>query len=182
MVLATMSSSAGSCSRRVHGLWPSHLLSSLERARAPCRALAVSSPKNFPSPRQSISGWELNSLINQEVPDFERPIRKNMGTTSSVESDGSLALRTRAGPDLDPLGSSPAGCRGDLPDPGSRPFGVREPRPPLRVRPTSRSKNAFTFPAISKAVRYLKIGTWRFSCRGTLLSQRTMLSQKPDSY
>src|SRR5215213_1661194 len=150
MVLATMSSSAGSCSRRVHGLWPSHLLSSLERARAPCRALAVSSPKNLPSPRQSISGWELNSLINQEVPDFERPTRKNLGTVSPVELVSGVAPPAGAG-------------RGDLPDPGSPLLGGREPGiVPLRESPTSRSRKAFMFRAISKAVRYLKSGTRRF--------------------
>src|ERR687895_2670298 len=97
MVLATMSSRSGSSSRSVQGLWASHLLSSFERARAPCRALDLPSPKNLPSPLQSISGWELNSLINQEVPDFERPIRKNMGTTSSVEPGSGVASPDRAG-------------------------------------------------------------------------------------
>src|SRR5215203_3859054 len=143
MVLATMSSRSGSCSRRVHGLWPSHLLSSFERARAPCRALAVSSPKNLPSPRQSISGWELNSLINHEVPDFERPIRKNLGTISPVEP---------AGGDTPEAGTG----RGVLPDPESPLFAGRESLSPLRARPTSRSRKAFMLRAISKAVRYLK--------------------------
>src|SRR5918997_7015698 len=166
-----MSSRSGSCSRRVQGLWPSHLFSSFERARAPCNALAVSSPKNLPSPLQSISGWELKSLINHDVPDFERPMRKNMGTTSSVMPDG-----------REPLASSPATGRGDLTDPGSRLFGTRESGPPSRVRPTSKATNAFMFCAISKAVRYLKVGTRCFSYRGTLLSQRKMLSQKPESY
>src|SRR5215217_9173945 len=169
MVLATMSSRSGSCSRRVHGLWPSHLLSSLERARAPCRALAVSSPKNLPSPLQSISGWELNNLINQEVPDFERPIRKNMVTTSSVEPFGGATPEAGTG-------------RGALPDSESPLFATRESLSPLRARPTSRSRKAFMFRAILKAVRYLKIGTRRFSYRGTSPCQRTMLSQKFASY
>src|SRR5215208_699299 len=102
MVLATMSSRLGSSSRRVQGLWPSHLFSSFERARAPCRALDVPSPKNLPSPLQSISGWELKSFINQEVPDFERPTRKNIGKTSSV------ALLVGVDPARSPSGSSPA--------------------------------------------------------------------------
>src|SRR5215211_4859962 len=102
MVLATMSSRLGSSSRRVQGLWPSHLFSSFERARAPCRALDVPSPKNLPSPLQSISGWELKSLINQEVPDFERPTRKNIAATSSA------ALLAGVDPARSPLGSSPA--------------------------------------------------------------------------
>src|SRR5215210_6051718 len=114
MVLATMSSRFGSCSRSVHGLWPSHLCSFFELARAPCKALAVSSPKNLPSPRQSIAGWELKIRINQEVPDFERPIRKNLGTASSVGPGAGPRVRAGSG-------------RGDLPDPGSRLFGVREP-------------------------------------------------------
>src|ERR671910_791531 len=157
MVLATMSSRSGSCSRRVHGLWPSHLFSSLERASAPCRALAVPSPKNFPSPRQSISGWELNSLISQEVPDFERPMRKNIGTTSSVAPP--LA---GVGPARSPLASPPATGRRDPPGLASRVFRFREALFPLRVRPASRFRNAFMFRAISKAVRYSKTGTWYF--------------------
>src|SRR5215208_7634653 len=88
-----MSSRLGSSSRRVQGLWPSHLFSSFERARAPCRALDVPSPKNLPSPLQSISGWELKSFINQEVPDFERPIRKNICKTSSVAPRVALLVR-----------------------------------------------------------------------------------------
>src|SRR5918994_2016120 len=124
MVLATMSSRSGSCSRRVQGLWPSHLFSSFERARAPCRALAVSSPKNLPSPRQSISGWELNSLINQEVPDFERPTRKNFGTTSSVAPR--VAFLATVDSARSPLGSPPATGRWDLPDTTSRVFGFLE--------------------------------------------------------
>src|SRR5918993_5529048 len=103
MVLATMSSRLGSASRRVQGLWSSHLFSSFERARAPCRALDLPTPKNLPSPLHSISGWELKSLINQEVPDFERPTRKNIGTTSS----GAPPL-ARVDPARSPLGSPPA--------------------------------------------------------------------------
>src|SRR5215204_5913808 len=109
MVLATMSSRSGSCSRRVQGLWPSHLLNSFERARAPCSALDLPFPKNLPSPLQSISGWELRSLINQEVPDFERPIRKNRGTSSSEAAR--VALLSGVDPAPSPLGSSPpTGC------------------------------------------------------------------------
>src|ERR671913_1264585 len=104
MVLATMSSRLGSSSRSVQGLWSSHLFSSFERARAPCRALDLPSPKNLPSPLQSISGWELKSLINQEVPDFERPIRKNMGTSDAPR----VALLAGVDPARSPLGSSPA--------------------------------------------------------------------------
>src|SRR5215218_5069401 len=100
MVLATMSSRLGSSSRRVQGLWSSHLFSSFERARAPCRAL------DLPSPLQRISGWELKSLINQEVPDFERPTRKNIGTTSSLTPR--VALLAGVEPARSPLGSSPA--------------------------------------------------------------------------
>src|SRR5919112_1531166 len=155
MVLATMSSRLGSASRRVQGLWSSHLFSSFERARAPCRALDLPMPKNLPSPLQSISGWELKSLINQEVPDFERPTRKNIGTTSSVAPR--VALLAGVDPARSPLGSSPAAGRWDLPDPASRVFRFREL--PLRLRPTSRFRNAFMFRAISKAVRYSKIGT-----------------------
>src|SRR5215217_2308060 len=114
MVLATMSSRSGSSFRRVQGLWPSHLLSSFERARAPCRALAVSPPKNLPSPLQSISGWELKSLINQEVPDFERPIRKNTGAASSVAPGRRVDLLASVGPVRSPSGSSPATGCGDL--------------------------------------------------------------------
>src|SRR5918999_3780202 len=106
MVLATMSSRLGCSSRRVQGLWPSHLLNSFERARAPCRALDLPFPKNLPSPLQSISGWELKSLINQEVPDFERPIRKKRGTTSSEAP--CVALLAGVDPGRSPLGSSPA--------------------------------------------------------------------------
>src|SRR5215211_776482 len=109
MVLATMSSRLGSSSRRVQGLWPSHLFSSFERARAPCRALDVPSPKNLPSPLQSISGWELKSFINQEVPDFERPTRKNICKTSSVAPR--VALLVGVDPARSPLGSSPAAGR-----------------------------------------------------------------------
>jgi hypothetical protein len=142
--------------------------------------LDLSSPKNLPSPRQSISGWELKSLINHEVPDFERPIRKNIGTTSSEAPR--VAPLAGVDPARSPLDSSPATGRGDPPDPASRLFGFREPRLPLRVRPISRFRNAFVFRAISKAVRYSKIGTWCFSHRGRLLLQSTMLSQKHDSY
>src|ERR687890_426816 len=106
MVLATMSSRLGSSSWRVQGLWPSHLLNSFERARAPCRALDVSLPKNLPSPLQSISGWELKSLINQEVPDFERPIRKKRDTTSSEAP--CVVLLSGVDSARSPLGSSSA--------------------------------------------------------------------------
>src|SRR5215212_8574231 len=149
MVLATMSSRLGSSSRRVQGLWSSHLFSSFERARAPCRAL------NLPSPLQRISGWELKSLINQEVPDFERPTRKNIGTISSLTPRVALLAGVESA--RSPLGSSPATGRWDLPDPASRLSGFREL--PLRLRPTSRFRNAFMFRAISKAVWYSKIGT-----------------------
>src|ERR687898_2565276 len=152
-----MSSRLGSSSRRVQGLWPSHLFSSFERARAPCRALDVPSPKNLPSPLQSISGWELKSLINQEVPDFERPMRKNIGTISSVAPP--LA---GVDPARSPLGSPPATGRRDPPGLASRVFRFRGALFPLRVRPASRFRNAFMFRAISKAVRYSKIGTWCF--------------------
>src|SRR5215207_5325877 len=109
MVLATMSSRLGSSSLRVQGLWFSHLFSSFERARAPRRALDLPSPKNLPSPLQSISGWELKSLINQEVPDFERPTRKNIGTTSSVAAR--VTLLAGVDPAGSPSDSSPAtGC------------------------------------------------------------------------
>src|SRR5688500_519653 len=109
MVLATMSSRLGSSSRRVQGLWASHLFSSFERARAPCRALDLPRPKNLPSPLQSISGCELKSLINQEVPDFERPTRKNTVTTSSVAPR--VALLAAVDPARSPLDSSPAAGR-----------------------------------------------------------------------
>src|SRR5919106_642738 len=126
MVLATMSSRLGSSSRRVQGLWASHLFSSFERARAPYRALDLPSPKNLPSPLQRISGWELKSLINQEVPDFERPTRKNIGTTSSVAPRG--APLARVDPARSPLGSSPATGRRDPPGPALRVFRFREAR------------------------------------------------------
>src|SRR5687768_18311440 len=106
MVLATMSSRLGSSSRRVQGLWSSHLFNSFDRARAPCRAFDLPSPKNLPSPLQSISGWELKSLIDQELPDFERPTSKDIGTTSSVASR--VAILAGVDPARSPLGSSPA--------------------------------------------------------------------------
>src|SRR3712207_6572232 len=107
-----MSSRSGSSSRRVQGLWSSHFLSSFERARAPCRALDLPSPKNLPSPLQSISGWELKSLINQDVPDFERPTRKNIGTISSVAPGVAILSATE---------------RWDAVDLASRVFGSRGP-------------------------------------------------------
>src|SRR5215208_3571654 len=161
MVLATMSSRLGSSSRRVQGLWSSHLFSSFERARAPCRALDLPSPKNLPSPLQRISGWELKSLINQEVPDFERPTRKNIGTTSSVTPR--VALLAGVEPARSPLGSSPATGRWDPPDLASRLSGFREL--PLRLRPTSRFRNAFMFCAISYAVFCLKKNSDAHRCR-----------------
>src|SRR5688572_22217451 len=130
MVLATMSSMSGSSSRRVQGLWPSHLFSSFERARAPYRAFDLPSPKNLPSPLQRISGWELKSLINQEVPDFERPTRKNIGTTSSV-APPRVAPLSGVGPARRPLRPSPTTGRWDPPDPASRLSGVL--RLPLRL-------------------------------------------------
>ena len=68
--------------------------------------------RRTPSPLQSISGWELKSLINQEVPDFRRPTRKNMDTSSDAPRVAPLAGWTRP----QPLGSSPATGRWDPSD------------------------------------------------------------------